>query len=120
MKKTDTASTTFCCLAVALKQKFVISLTYSLTHSLSLHPKKHTHTHSLTHAHACTHTHTHTHTHTLTTYQWQIVHRIDNHALILWCVFSNASQPRLHHIMSVQKLLFSAGLQPNLVLKQDK
>lgn len=49
-------------------------------------------------------------------HQWQVIHREEDHSLILLCALCNAAQARLLHVVAIEKLLFSASLQPHLAL----
>ena len=48
--------------------------------------------------------------------EWKILHTVDDDALVLWCVLSDTTQPRLHHVVDVQELLLRPRLHPDLVL----
>jgi len=40
------------------------------------------------------------------TYKWNVVHGVDDHALVLQSVLRDASQTGLHYVIAVQELLF--------------
>ena len=53
------------------------------------------------------------------TYQWHIIHGVDNDALVLSSVLSDASKTRLHYVIAIEELLFSGRLHPHLELTQS-
>lgn len=54
----------------------------------------------------------------INTCQWEIVHAVHNYALVLRRVFCDPAQARLHHMVTVHKLLLSTRLDPNFKLKK--
>ena len=48
--------------------------------------------------------------------QGEVTHTVDNDALVLRRVLCNSPQPRFHDVVPVKKLLFGAGLHPDLML----
>jgi hypothetical protein len=50
-------------------------------------------------------------------YQGEIIHAVHHYSFILRGALRNSTQPRLHDMMAVHKLLLRTRLQPNLVLQ---
>lgn len=40
------------------------------------------------------------------TYEWNVVHGVDDDALVLLSVLGDASKTRLHYVIAVEELLF--------------
>ena len=47
----------------------------------------------------------------------QIIHAVDDASLVLGRVLRDPPQTRLHHVVTVEELLFSPALHPHLVLR---
>jgi len=50
-------------------------------------------------------------------YQWDVIHGVDYDTLILLSILGDTSEARLHHVITVQELLFGRRLQPHFELK---
>ena len=57
---------------------------------------------------------------TMVSHQGHIVHRVDNHTVVLRRVLRDTTETRLDHVVSVEKLLLGVRLQPDLVLIDEQ
>jgi len=41
------------------------------------------------------------------TYQWDVIHGVDDNSLVLLCILRDTSEARLHHMVTIEELLLS-------------